>query len=45
MLVKPTGDDVAVLVAAAVAIVALAVAVIRTYMRGGEVPQPAAETA
>jgi uncharacterized membrane protein len=45
MLVKPTGDDVAVLVVAAVAIAALTAAVIWTYVRGGEVPQAVAEAA
>ena len=45
MLVKPTGDDVAVLVAAAVAIAALSAAVIWTYARGGKVPQAVAEAA
>jgi uncharacterized membrane protein len=45
MLVKPTGDDVAVLVAGAVAIVALSAAVIWTYVRGAEAPQAAAEVA
>src|SRR5918996_5702242 len=45
MLVKPTGDDVAVLVAAAVAIAALSAAVIWTYARGGQVPQAVAEAA
>jgi uncharacterized membrane protein len=45
MLVKPTGDDVVVLVVAAVAIAALTAAVIWTYVRGGEVPQAAAEAA
>jgi uncharacterized membrane protein len=45
MLVKPTGDDVVVLVVAAVAIAALTAAVIWTYVRGGEVPQAVAEAA
>jgi uncharacterized membrane protein len=45
MLVKPTGDDVAVLVAGAVAIVALSAAVIWTYVRGDEATQAAAEAA
>lgn len=44
MLVKPTGDDVAVLAAAGVAIVALAAAVTWAYVRGGA-PEPAAEAA
>jgi uncharacterized membrane protein len=44
MLVKPTGDDVAILVAAAVAIAALATAVTWAYVRGGA-PEPAAEAA
>ena len=43
MLVKPTGDDVEVLVAAVVAIAALAGAVTWSYLRGG--PEPAAEAA
>jgi len=43
MLVKPTGDDVEVLVAAAVAIAALAGAVTWAHLRGG--PEPAAEAA
>jgi uncharacterized membrane protein len=45
MLVKPTGDDVAILVAAAVAIAALSAAVTWTYVRGGEAPQAVAEAA
>ena len=45
MLVKPTGDDAAVLVAAALAIVALAAADTWAYVRGGEVPHAAAEAA
>jgi uncharacterized membrane protein len=43
MLVKPTGDDVEILVAAVVAIAALAGAVTWAYLRGG--PEPAVETA
>ena len=45
MLVKPTGEDAAILVAGAVAIVALAAAVIWTYLHGDEAPAPAVETA
>ena len=45
MLVKPTGDDVAILVAGAVTIVVLAAAVVWSYVRGGEVPAAAAEAA
>jgi hypothetical protein len=45
MLVKPTGDDVAVLVAAAITIAALAAAVSWAYVRGGELPHAAAEAA
>jgi uncharacterized membrane protein len=45
MLVKPTGDDVAVLVAGAVAIVALSAAVVWTYVRGGDAPEAVAQTA
>src|ERR687892_2318567 len=45
MLVKPTGDDVAVVVAGAVAIAALSAAVVWTYVRGGRVPQAVAEAA
>ncbi len=45
MLVKPTGDDGVILVTAAVAIAGLSAAVIWTYLRGGEVPETAAEAA
>jgi uncharacterized membrane protein len=44
MLVKPTGDDVAVLVAAAIAIAALSAAVIWTYIRG-DAPEAVAQAA
>ena len=44
MLVKPTGDDVAILVAAALAIAALATAVTWAYL-SGESAEPAAEAA
>ena len=44
MLVKPTGDDAAILVAGAVAIAALAGAVTWAHLRGGS-PEASAETA